>query len=439
MLKRHRILLMVLMFCALSFNVSYALESENQKAVECNVNLVYNNKYHERIIKPNEKMSVLTSVTNNSEQARDLICYIAEYDASGKLVKLEVGAEKSVAAGENKIQFDKTFSANTNNAKLFFWDKNSISPFCRSVELNARAQDYYADTFETAQRYDADKNFCGSINTADDIDYIKFKPSESGVFIINIKSDFEIHAALYDEDKNRLQQSSTFENGCYIKADLNKEKVYYLKIYAQTRTEYEVSVKKTDMQCDVTVKNGLIKFSQNGFDEGAYVKLLNSSGEVLNSVYAQSEDGKITAEFALDTISDRYKTAVLKDNFIVGLFDIDILHSTKNPEISIKSYVSVPVVVYNALSLDNVWFSVSFDENDFSLCDACEDTYNTAECGKGVVTVAEIDIKEATDKCVVFTSWKNISQQSENVINTVKLQAKRETTGKIDIYVYRVR
>ena len=67
MLKRHRILLMVLMFCALSFNVSYALKSENQKAVECNVNLVYNNKYHERIIKPNEKMSVLTSVTNNSE------------------------------------------------------------------------------------------------------------------------------------------------------------------------------------------------------------------------------------------------------------------------------------------------------------------------------------------------------------------------------------
>lgn len=153
MLKRHRILLMVLMFCALSFNVSYALESENQKAVECDVNLFYNNKYHERIIKPNEKMSVLTSVTNNSDQARDLICYIAEYDASGKLVKLEVGAEKSVAAGENKIQFDKTFSADTNNAKLFFWDKNSISPFCRSVELNARAQDYYADTFEIAQRY----------------------------------------------------------------------------------------------------------------------------------------------------------------------------------------------------------------------------------------------------------------------------------------------
>lgn len=415
------------------------ISNESSFALDCEVNLIYNEKYHECVKKENETLTIPITVTNSAMQEKNVICYIAEYDTSGKLVKVEVGADENIAPGKHEISAAKTFSNSANAVKLFFWEKGSIRPLCNCVTLNSVSQDFFANSFDEAHSYDISKSFCGKIDTQGDVDIVKFVPNTSGRYIVNVDAFSGICAELYNSEKERVKTLSECEYASYIKADLQQGQVYYLKIYSQQTGEYEFSVYEENSDEKVTVTENSIKFVQNCSAGEADIKLTDSSGNVLNSVHTTEENGKICADFVLGSnVLSQYNIAVIKNNLLTSLFEVKIVCSEKTVSYAKNNFVSVPIDVKNINNLENVYFSMTFDGNEFELYDACEYTYNERECETKVVSSAQIDIKDTGNDFVVFKSLKSVLQNELNHVNTVKLQALKNGESTIKLYAYKV-
>lgn len=420
-------------------NKSNTMNTDGATDLTCNINLAYGNGYYEKLIKPNEALTIPMTFNNDSTASKNVVCYIAEYDNAGKLTGLTTGTDITIPQGTTQVQAIKTFSSETEHAKLFFWEKDHIKPIDACIELNTLAEDYYGDTFESAQAYGIDKIFYGSINGSEDVDYIKFTPNTSGQYIISSNAENTIEEILYDEQKNIVQTGNAIGQSYYIKADLSAGQTYYLKTSGAAECDYAISICMAEQNDLVMITNDGIRFTQESDAGEAEIKLLDASGSVLESQHVTPINNRLTTEFALNSISGEYQIAVFENNLITTLLDIDILSNTKEFDLTAKDYISVPVNVSNASNLKDIYFSAAFDKNALNLYDACEQTYNVAESGTGIVSSAEINIKAMDADAVVFTSTKNLTQSWSGTVNTVKLQAVKNGTGSVTVYTYRVR
>ena len=207
--------------------------------IKCDVNLMYDGAYSERIMLRDKQLKVPVRITNTSNAEKSIVCYIAEYDKNGKLIDLISGADVNVNAHDSfATEISKTFSKDVKSVKIFVWNSETLQPITGSIMLNESENDYYADTDNKAQLYDVQSPIKGSINTSDDVDYIKFIPEEGGMYTINCISASNAKAELYDSSRDSIK--SDF-NSC--KASLKSNLTYYLKICGNIG-DYVITIQK---------------------------------------------------------------------------------------------------------------------------------------------------------------------------------------------------
>lgn len=73
--------------------------------IKCNVNLMYDDAYYERIMIKNKQLNIPIEITNTSGENKNIVCHIGEYDADGKLIGTLSSTNTSVESGQ-------TFTAN---------------------------------------------------------------------------------------------------------------------------------------------------------------------------------------------------------------------------------------------------------------------------------------------------------------------------------------
>ena len=201
-----------------------ALTSQNSN-IHCDVNLMYDGAYSEKVIIRNKELTVPVKITNNGSTDKNVVCYIAEYDENGVLRNTIAGSTVTVAKNKSvATQVTKVFSQNTKTVKIFVWDSETLQPITGAISLDETEQDYYANTEAEAHEYDISYQIKGKINTASDVDYIKFVPKTTGEYTFNCISTTNAVTALYGSNQNTLKSAASS-----YKYSLTAEETYYLK------------------------------------------------------------------------------------------------------------------------------------------------------------------------------------------------------------------
>lgn len=201
-----------------------ALTSQNSN-IHCDVNLMYDGAYSEKVIIRNKELTVPVKITNNGSTDKNVVCYIAEYDENGVLRNTIAGSTVTVAKNKSvATQVTKVFSQNTKTVKIFVWDSETLQPITGAISLDETEQDYYANTAAEAQEYDISYQIKGKINTASDVDYIKFVPKTTGEYTFNCISTTNAVTALYGSNQNTLKSAASS-----YKCSLTAGQAYYLK------------------------------------------------------------------------------------------------------------------------------------------------------------------------------------------------------------------
>ena len=244
------------------------------RGIECNVNLMYDGAYSERIMIRNQQLSVPIKISNTSNSDRDIICYFAEYDENGQLLSTVLG--ESIPIGKKRsiaTNITKTFSPEAKTAKIFVWDNEDLQPVTGAITLDENDGDYYADTMEEAQTYDTQYSIKGMINTENDVDYIKIVPEVSGLYTLNCISLTNAVATLYNHRHTvLLSRFKSYQKTLYS----NQE--YYIKITGDVG-EYLLTV-----QCDAPSAAENFSIYDFDVDTNVYKKsILNMCQELLYS------------------------------------------------------------------------------------------------------------------------------------------------------------
>lgn len=201
-----------------------SLTSQNSD-IRCDVNLMYDGAYSERVIFCNKQLNVPVKITNTGSLSKNIVCYIAEYDENGVLRNTIAGSAVTVGSKQSvATQVTKVFSADTKTVKIFVWDSETLQPITGAISLDENESDYYANSAPEAQEYDIGYQIKGKINTASDIDYIKFVPNTSGEYTFNCVSATNAVTALYDANQGTLNAASS-----NYKHSLTAGQTYYLK------------------------------------------------------------------------------------------------------------------------------------------------------------------------------------------------------------------
>ena len=202
-----------------------AVTSQNS-GIQCDVNLMYDGAYSEKVIIRNKQLTVPVKITNNSDTDKNIVCYIAEYYENGVLRNSVSSSTVTVEPGKSiATQVTKVFSSKTKSVKIFVWNSKSLQPITGAITLDESESDYYANTVAEAQEYDIGYQIKGKINTANDVDYIKFIPKASGEYTFNCVSTTNAVITLYNANQGTLKSASTS-----YKCSLTENQTYYLKV-----------------------------------------------------------------------------------------------------------------------------------------------------------------------------------------------------------------
>ncbi len=194
-------------------------------SIQCDVNLMYDGAYSEKVIIRNKQLTVPVKITNSSGMDKNIVCYIAEYDENGVLRNTIAGSTVTVAKNKSvATQVTKVFSQGTKTVKIFVWNSETLQPITGAISLDETEQDYYANTATEAQEYDITYQIKGKINTSSDVDYIKFVPKTSGEYTFNCISTTNAATALYGSNQNILKSATSS-----YKCSLTAGQAYYLK------------------------------------------------------------------------------------------------------------------------------------------------------------------------------------------------------------------
>ncbi len=217
----------------LSANSSVNAES----SIKCDVNLMYDGAYSEMVMIKNKQFNVPVKITNTAGNPKSVICFLAEYGEKGELLDSVSSSSFTVEAGKTvETNIIKTFSQQAKTARIFIWDNETMQPATGAITLDENESDYYADKLDDAGFYDINYQIKGKINTANDVDYIKFIPETSGTYTIKFISTTDIQTSLYRENYGSVKTNFT-SGRCW----LYEGKVYYMKTDGSTG-EYILSI-----------------------------------------------------------------------------------------------------------------------------------------------------------------------------------------------------
>lgn len=291
------------------------LTSYSVGTVTSNMSLVYNGKYYENVLMPGQELTVRISVTNNENTLKNVVPYIAQYDLSGKLINIKQGAD--IPAAANAITtgtVTENLTADTAyTAKVFLWEKASLKPLHTPIAMRITAQDYYADDFANAETIKLDKSLCGIINTSDDVDIIKIRPTETGLYAMRLNAGTNTTAALYNSEQNLLKATSA--NDKYLFYSLTKDNDYYIRFNGNANDNYEISPANKVTATNVLKNAGQTKsigadevcnvYSFTPSEDGTYIITAVETAGVKASLYGSGYEYISSAQTADNDVSFR--------------------------------------------------------------------------------------------------------------------------------------
>ena len=291
------------------------LTSNSVGTITSNMSLVYNGKYYENVLMPGQELTVRISVTNNENTLKNVVPYIAQYDLSGKLINIKQGAD--IPAAANAITtgtVTENLTADTAyTAKVFLWEKASLKPLHTPIAMQITAQDYYADDFANAETIKLDKSLCGIINTNDDVDIIKIRPAETGLYAMRLNAGTNTAAALYNSEQNLLKATSA--NDKYLFYSLTKDNDYYIRFNGNANDNYEISPANKVTTTNVLKNAGQTKsigadevcdvYSFTPSEDGTYIITAVGTAGVKASLYGSGYEYISSAQTADNDVSFR--------------------------------------------------------------------------------------------------------------------------------------
>ena len=257
----------------LSANSSVNAES----SIKCDVNLMYDGAYSEMVMIKNKQLNVPVKITNTAGNPKSVICFLAEYGENGELLDSVSSSSFTVEAGKTvETNIIKSFSQQAKTARIFVWDNETMQPATGAITLDENESDYYADKLADAGFYDINYQIKGKINTANDVDYIKFIPETSGVYTIKCISTSDIHTSVYKENYGNIETNFTNSRCAF-----DKERMYYMKTEGSTG-EYIL-----DIQYNAPAEADSFDVYEFDIDTNIYKKSIQN---ICNDLYSTNKE-----------------------------------------------------------------------------------------------------------------------------------------------------
>lgn len=264
---------------ALSKEIVSTFAAENGESdLNAEINILYNNEYHEAVLKTDNALNASLAITNYGTTDKTLVCYIAEYNADGCMLGFAANNTISVPAGETvENNVTKTFlNSNTVAAKVFLWEKNTLAPVGNDVILTSVANDYYGNIYTNANSVETNKQICGVINVNTDVDIVKFKAADTGMYALKFSADNRVVFGLYDS-KQKLVNIAAVDGNSKMYS-LHENETYYIKLTGNANNSYRIK----PMSSESVIKNiGITEKLTDVYDCDLYEFVPEESGSYI--------------------------------------------------------------------------------------------------------------------------------------------------------------
>ena len=394
----------------------------NNDKMEVQLNMVYGDGYYEGKLLNGQTLNIPIEITNNGNASAELICYMAEYDSSGRLIDLTQSAFITVPAAQTiKAAAEKEINANTHTAKIFLWENNTLKPVIRYIELQGQNVDYYSDTMENAQACDITKKINGKIDTLTDVDFIKFTPQQTGDYLIWEQSASALDCALYNSSGSTIANAVSLGTNKYIKCALSANEEYYIKVNGNANSEYALTIKQAENTASISAANNGILYMGNIAENNTEISLYSAGGTLIDKKTVASGNN-VSCVLNDDSLATEYVVKVETPDNKVDIYKVHLIKNETNHSVQAQEYLSIPIVVKNIETLHNTNFSVIYDPVKLSVADI-SDLTKAVEVGIGSISGAQIHTFYVNNGSVHFRSTRAIDSAWSGVVNSIKLRA----------------
>ena len=407
----------------------------NENTFDISLNFLYDNMYTEKELVQGQTVTAELYVRSKQWWSKDVCLYLALYDSSDALINVvkyddriaSDGIYHSVTAG---IPISQDLPTGY-KIKSFVWDTKTMKPYFER-EIIVGTEDYHSEDIVNSRYIDMEKALSGRIDSETDIDCVKFIPASLNSYMIQVSGNVDV--SLYDSQGVLISADETTLNGIgtLIESDLLKGKEYYLTVSGEEQTEYTIRISENEKGSDeITLSDNRIYINGTIEPMETYTaKLFSSSGEMIDSKeFVSNDSGEYSLDLGTGLQSGEYNVVILKDNRICKKWFIQAALNECAFDVSEGGFCSVPVVISNGTVSEDIKFSVSYSSDDFEVYDACE-----------LVDAKEDDVNilENTPSCIIFKTATEQNESGNEIVNIVKLCAKKAGVLPVSVCAYKV-
>ena len=216
---------------------------------EVSVNFLYNDVYHEKILKFGETLTIETAVKISTGSSKAISLFVGAYQ-DGRLVNIVSNDGIISSNGTHQFISVNLPLPSTNTAgyevRAFVWDKTTLQPCTESVSITETGTqgDYYSTTAANANFMDYTKTINGRVHDTAGTDYIAFKPKHNGTHIFVFQSSERLFVYLHNQAKTivAMNDAAADDGLTYLQYPLSAGETYYIRILGMTTADYSVNV-----------------------------------------------------------------------------------------------------------------------------------------------------------------------------------------------------
>ena len=413
--------------------------------MDISLNFMYDNAYTEKVFNRDKTFSAQVNVKSTKWWPQDVSLYVALYDENNKLVS--IANKNSNIISNGKYQFIDVGLPlaqdlpNGYTVKTFVWENQSMKPYLAN-ETVASIDDYHSDNVSDARLINISNAVKGIINTDTDKDCVKFIPTSTQDYLIQLSGSEDLKMKLYDSRGNVITTTDFYSSstGTIIEQSLTKGKVYSIEISGAAQDEYSLTITPNTKANDnlFVTGRGIDADGQAAAAQELNAKLLSETGVLISAQECTTdENGNYTVNLPINLSNGEYYFVVSNVNVVQKLWKINALVNNCSFDKLKDEYCIVPVTLSNADKLENINFSVSYADTDFELYDACDMT-ETIENTATKISDKSLDIVNVQPSYIVFKSLKTEEIGNNELINIVKLKSKQNAASDISVCAYTI-